>query len=286
MKAFTQNQLRDYSALFSRSEVYAWQKSNFYSIDQKIIRYDQKWFVEKNNTYKDYLKYVYGILETNYINEYIVKNSFLTEWLLPELKGNTATIFNEFRVGKSVADLAIFNGRSKVFEIKTEFDSDHRLQSQLENYHKIFNETFLIIPESRLNYYRKYSNSVGLISYNFKKQKKFEIERPCEVNYDLNSSIVMDTLHTEEYKSIVSEYYGELPSMTSFNQFEISKELILNIPIKILNNLFIEQIKKRKMSEVLSTRYFKEFNQLSLALKLNKQEKQDILRKLNTRLTK
>jgi len=74
----------------------------------------------------------------------------LTDWLIPDLKNNKATIFSEFRVGKSVADLAIFNGSSKVFEIKTEFDSDIRLEIQLKNYKKIFNEVFLIITESKL----------------------------------------------------------------------------------------------------------------------------------------
>lgn len=285
MKTFSQNQLRDYSALFSRAEVVTWQKGNFNSFDKKINRYDKEWLDQKKYTYKDYLKYVYSILETNYANEYIVKNSFLTEWLIPDLKNNKATIFSEFRVGKSVADLAIFNGSSKVFEIKTEFDSDIRLEIQLENYKKIFNEVFLIIPESKLSYYDKVDESVGLITYNIKNQQKFTIKRSSEVKFHLDLGAIMDVLHTSEYKSIVKDYYGELPNMTSFNQYEISKQLILKIPPNNLNSLFIKHMKRRAMSTELSSRYFKELNQLSLALKLKKQEKINLISNLNTCLT-
>lgn len=285
MKTFSQNQLRDYSALFSRAEVVTWQKGNFYSFNKKINRYDKDWLNQKKYTYKDYLKYVYSILETNYANEYIVKNSFLTEWLIPELKNNKATIFSEFRVAKSVADLAIFNGSSKVFEIKTEFDSDIRLEIQLENYKKIFNEVFLIIPESKLSYYNKVDESVGLITYNIKSQKKFTVKRLSEVKYNVDFDAIMDVLHTNEYRSIVKDYYGELPEMTSFNQFEKSKQLIFNIPPRDLNSLFINYMKRRAMSTELSSRYFKELNQLTLALKLKKQEKVNLISNLNTCLT-
>ena len=36
MKTFSQNQLRDYSALFSRAEVIEWQKGNFHSFNKKF----------------------------------------------------------------------------------------------------------------------------------------------------------------------------------------------------------------------------------------------------------
>lgn len=285
MKEFTQVQLRDYSSLFSRAEVFAWQKRNFYSLNQKIIRYDKELLLEKKYTYKDYLKYVYTILESNYATEYVIKNSFLTDWLIPELNNTKATVFNEFRVGKSVADLAIFNGSSKVFEIKTEFDSDVRLELQLENYKKIFNEVYLIIPETKFSHYNNVDKSVGLIFYNIKKEQKFVLKRISEINYSIDPCAIMNILHTHEYKSIIKEFYGKLPEMTSFSQFEKSKQLILQIPIIDFNILFIKYMKKRVMSTELSTRYFKEFNQLTLALKLGKQQKSNLITNLNTSLT-
>ncbi len=282
MKSFSQNQLRDYSTLFSRNEAQAWLKCNFQSLKYKINRYDNDWLLGKKYTYNDYLKYIYNILESNYANEYIIKNSFLTEWLIPEKLHSDAIIFNEFRVGKAVADLVIFNGTSKVFEIKTEFDTDHRLELQIENYKKAFNEVYLIVPESKLTTYVKHDKSVGLITFNIKKQQRFNIERLCEANYHVDTFTIMDILHTQEYKSLIQSHYGYLPEMTSFNQFEKCSSLLQGIPNDKLNKLFIGQMKNRNMSNELSARYFRELNQLSLSLKLNKREKQSLVKNLNT----
>ncbi|MBK5210692.1 MAG: hypothetical protein JJE44_14515, partial [Flavobacteriaceae bacterium] len=110
--SYSQNQLRDYSSLFSRSEAQSWLRNDFSSIKHKINRYDGNWAKSKKATYIDYLKYVYSILESHYQNEYIFKNSFLNEWLIEEIGRNNSKVFNEYRVGNAVADLVMFNGNS------------------------------------------------------------------------------------------------------------------------------------------------------------------------------
>lgn len=280
---YNQNQLRDYSTLFSRSVAELWIKSNFDSINYKIERYDIKWQNFSNATYLDYLKYVYQILEKNYQNEYIFKNSFLNEWLIKEIGHNNTKVFNEFRVGNAVADLVMFNGKSKVFEIKTEFDSIKRLNLQIENYTKAFNQIFLIVPESKLSIYAKFNESIGLISFNNnEKSERFTLQRDSITNYEVDSETIMKVLHTNEYKSIVKSFYGELPNMTSFNQFNICNELIKEIPNDELNKNFIEKMKKRNLENALSNRYYKEFNQISLALKLNKKDKETMIKNLKS----
>ena len=109
------NQLRDFSSLFSRSEVNRWLEDDFESIDLKLQRYKLS---EKNkgNSYLNVLRQTYKILEKNYPNEYILKNEFLTQWLKKEFGNSDSIIFNELRIGKAIADLAMFNGKSKVFE--------------------------------------------------------------------------------------------------------------------------------------------------------------------------
>jgi hypothetical protein len=280
---YNQNQLRDYSSLFSRSVAELWIKSNFDSINYKIERYDSKWQNSSNATYLDYLKYVYQILEKNYQNEYIFKNSFLNEWLIKEIGHNNTKVFNEFRVGNAVADLVMFNGKSKVFEIKTEFDSSKRLNLQIENYSKAFNQIFLIVPESKLSIYSKFDKSIGLISFNNnEKSEKFTLQRDAITNDEIDSETIMKVLHTNEYKSIVKSFYGELPIMTSFNQYNICNDLIKKIPNNELNKKFIEKMKNRYLENVLSNRYYKEFNQISLALKLNKKDREIMIKNLKS----
>ncbi len=279
---YNQNQLRDYSSLFSRSGAELWIKSNFDSINYKIERYDLKWQNIENATYLDYLKYIYQILENNYQNEYVFKNSFLNEWLIKEIGHNKTKVYNEFRVGNAVADLVMFNGNSKVFEIKTEFDSSVRLDLQLENYRKAFNQIFIIIPEKKLSTYIKYDQNIGLITFNNNDTKKFTLQREATNNKEVDAETIINILHTNEYKSIVKSYFGELPVMTSFNQFKICCELIKKIPNIELNQKFIEQMKNRDLENALSNRYYKEFNQISLSLKLNKKDRNNMLQNLKS----
>jgi hypothetical protein len=276
------NQLRDYSSLFSRSQVHSWLKMDFSSINFKIERYDEKWLNNHNSTYLDYLKYIYSVLVDNYQNEYIFKNEFLNNWLIKELGEINSQIFSEFRVGNSIADLVMFNGCSKIFEIKTELDSDSRLTLQLENYKKAFNQIFLIIPKSKLNIYEKQDASVGLITYDPKSENTFSVYRKAKLNLDIEPSAIMSILHTNEYKSIVGIYYGTLPQMTSFNQYKVCNELISEIPKSKLNILFIDEMKKRSSSNALSSRYYKEFNQLFLALRMNRDSKIKMIESLKT----
>lgn len=280
---YNQNQLRDYSSLFSRSVAELWIKSNFDLVDSKIERYDVKWQESKSATYLDYLKHVYQILEDNYQNEYVFKNSFLNDWLIKEIGHNNTKVFNEFRVGNAVADLVMFNGKSKVFEIKTEFDSTKRLKLQIENYSKAFSQIFIIVPESKLSIYSKFDENIGLISFNNDKEgERFILERDAETNYEVDSDTIMKVLRTNEYKSMVESFYGELPPMTSFNQFNICNELINEIPNNKLNQMFIEKMKSRNLENALSKRYYKEFNQISLALKLNKRDREVMIQNLKS----
>ncbi len=276
------NQLRDYSSLFSRSQVLSWLKMDFTSINFKIERYDEKWLNKHNLTYLDYLKYIYSVLADNYQNEYIFKNEFLNNWLIKELGETNSQIFSEYRVGNSIADLAMFNGCSKIFEIKTELDSDSRLTLQLQNYEKAFNQIFLIIPESKINIYKKQDVSIGLITYDPKSQNTFSVYRKAKLNLDIEPSTIMSILHTNEYKSIVRKHYGSLPQMTSFNQYKVCSELIFEIPKSKLNTFFIDEMKNRSSSNALSSRYYKEFNQLFLALKMNRESKSKMIESLKT----
>ncbi len=91
----------------------------------------------------------------------------------------------------------------------------------------------------------------------------------------------MRSLRTEEYKSIVESYFGELSGINSFNQYEICYNLICQIPIRDFNKLYIDQFKKSRFVGHLSKRYYKELNQISLSLKLNKADKLGLINNLD-----
>lgn len=52
----------------------------------------------------------------------------------------------------------MFNGKSKVFEIKTILDKEYRLSNQLQEYKKLFNEVYIIVPRELLSKYFEFDN--------------------------------------------------------------------------------------------------------------------------------
>ena len=277
--ASTKNQLIDYASLFSSGVTSEILQGDFSRLRAKIERYDANWFNKKNVTYFTYLKHVYRVLQENHKNEYVYKNEFLNKWLLDEIAESNASLFNEFRVGNSVADLVIFNGTSKVFEIKSHLDTSKRLGLQIEDYQNAFNETYIIIPHSKIAQYNSFSKKVGIITYN--ENNAFKRYRQAIVNTDVCYKTVMNILHTQEYKSLVQSYYGKLPEMNSFNMYDVCFEHIKNIPKQKLNELFIELMKKRDEKSKLSKRYFKELNQLFLSQKWENLSKKQYIQKIN-----
>lgn len=276
------NQLRDFSSLFTRKEVKRWLKEDFKSIDIKLERYN---LIEKNkgNSYLKFLKETYKILEENYPNEYILKNEFLNKWLKSELGNKGSLIINEFRTGKAIADLAMFNGVSKAFEIKTILDKEYRLSNQLSEYKKIFNELYIIIPKIQITKYINYDDSIGIISYD-SEVKEFELIRKAVKNEEINSNTLIEILHTKEYLEIVYNYYGFLPEMTVFTQYEICKNLLSKMPNDELNSSFLKIIKKRKVNNLFFNKVNNEFNQICLSLNLNDSEKKELIKKLKTNI--
>ena len=280
--SLTLNQLRDYSSLFSRGEVIKWLKNDFKSIDIKLDRYNS-YNKNKGNSYLQVLRKTYKSLEKYYPNEYVLKNEFLNQWLIKELGTRNSIIFNEFRTGKAIADLAMFNGVSKAFEIKTILDKEYRLSNQIKEYKKIFNEVYIVVPNIFLNKYKNYDDNLGLITYE-SSTKKFELIQKPKRNYDLDIDVLMEVLHTKEYVEIVKSYYEELPKMNSFNQFEICKELISGIPKIELNNIFIDSMKKRKRNNSFFKDIYQEFNQIFLSLNFEQKDRDKLMNnlKLNT----
>lgn len=278
-KSYSINQLRDYSSLFSRSEAIKWRKNDFSSLKIKVSRYDLS-FANKKNTYFNYLKYIYEILGKFYPNEYVYKNELINKWIINKLGLEDSLIFNEFRLGKAIADIVMFNGSSKVFEIKTLLDKDSRLSNQLSEYSKIFNEIYVIVPEEKTDKYVSIDEKIGIIIYGTQTQN-FTLIRVASKNYNIDVDTLMQVLHTNEYVRIVEEYFGYRPHFNDFNKFEVCKSLIKEIPYDALNRLFIKTMKERKINNEFSINE-KHLNQLFLSQNLSTKEKRDLLANLDS----
>jgi hypothetical protein len=279
---------RSYSKLFSSAKFNKLLKKEDISfLTSNISAYDKQVFESAEfHSYMYYVKYVYNELVKYYRNEYIFKNSLINQLLLKKYGLENTTAINEFRVGKSIADLALFNGNSKVFEVKTGLDNDSRLNNQLRDYYNVFNECYIVTEKSQIDKYAWENCGTGLIllkdDHNGISLKKV---RDAKINENLDNEVIMRSLRTDEYKKIVFQYYGYLPKMNSFNMYDICKELIMEIPTDELSKLFVQQMKMRKSAYSYIDQVDSELRQLVLSMNLpfSKYEKMKTL--LNKTLT-
>ena len=181
-------------------------------------------------------------------------------------------IINEFRVGNSVADMVLFNGTSKAFEIKTELDSDKRLHTQLSDYSKIFRESYIVVHESMLNKY-KIADTVGIISLSVEKRKLklTEIRKAIE-NKHIDVDMLMRSIRTSEYKNIVQAYFGILPDVGNCKIYDACKSMMKQIPQENLHQLFLAEIKKRKSNSAYLKSYHNELRQFCLSTNLSTEQ--------------
>ncbi len=278
------NKLRSYSSVFSSTSFARLLKNDDLSfMDAKIERYDfEKVKSGQISTYYEYIQYIYRKLELNYQNEYLYKNTFINNLLLKKYGVKNTVTINEFRVGNSIADLVMFNGMSKAFEIKTELDSSKRLKGQLADYTKIFNECYIITHESLVEKYSKEDTTTGIISMQkINGNLKLKEIRKAVYNDAVDANTLMRCIRTSEYQNIVQEYFGELPQMSSFNMFNICFEMIQQIPQDELSKLFIQVVKKRKSNTIHLKTYAKELRQLALAMNIDLKKYNELEKQLN-----
>lgn len=83
--------------------------------------------------------------------DYVYRNAIIDKVVIGRHSINTATPIQEFRVGSSLADLVVLNGTSTVYEIKSERDTLRRLTSQIENYSKVFEKTYVVTSATKLH---------------------------------------------------------------------------------------------------------------------------------------
>ena len=264
------DRMRSYSSAFSRSLFTDIIKYGDCSrLDAIHDRYDGK--RKKEKTYFSYLKYLYRQISINYRCEYVYKNE-LIELLIKKYAHSNTIIFNEFRMQKSIVDLAMFNGNSRAFEIKTEYDTTRRLIGQLVDYTRVFQLCYVVIPANMLETYEKdIPPYIGIVLMR-ESGGVLELDeaRPAVENKNIDASMMMKCLRTKEYENMVIEEFGKLPDVPYYEMYEACEEKLYDMPPDKLHQYFLKEIEKRKNNMCLLKKAPHELRQMYLQLGLSK----------------
>lgn len=270
---------RDLSSAFSRRAFIDILNYNDYSHFKWLAsRYD----LLKCATYSDLLKKSYSVLSKNYRCEYVYKNE-LIKLLIKKYGVKDSVYLNEFRVGNSIADIVVFNGESKAFEIKTEYDTSRRLDKQMDDYKRFFDKCYIVVPEDRVNYYCAIIEpSTGIIAMSLNRSHIVLKEiRPATSNEKFEHKALMSCLRTEEYKNIALSLGGSLEGVSSYDMYTYCYQVISEAEPKELKKKFLSEVKKRKNNTALLKKYPMSIRQMMLSLNLPKNKANKLLEQLN-----
>lgn len=277
-------QMRSYSSAFSRhvfSDII-----NYGDFSHLNYLIDQGFKIKESDTYITLLRHIYRAMCKYYRCEYVYKNEVINKLLLKQFAGTKTIVFNEFRVIDSIVDLAMFNGVSKAFEIKTEYDSKKRLAHQLDVYSKLFQECYIVIPKELYEHYTTgISDAIGIIVMCIDNgQIILSTERKATKNNMVDPDILIKSVRCKEYKNIIKAYFGSLPEVSCYDMFDACNALMRQIPCDVLHSLFLTEIKKRVNNTNLLHHIPAEIRQMCLSLNLDKQQSEALINKLNTNI--
>jgi hypothetical protein len=187
----------------------------------------------------------YTHLQKDYRHEYVYKTKLLSDFVLKNYRFNDTIILNEFRLGRSIADMVLINGTNKVFEIKTELDNPDRLASQLDDYFKVFSSVYLVTHHSLTSKYKCIVNShVGIIE--FDENLTLGINREAQIeNSLLSNQTMMKSLRKSEFLNIIVQLFGQLPDAPPVKLYRACLSLIEGVDSITLQRCFLDALKSR-----------------------------------------
>ena len=238
--------IRGYSRAFSRRAFTDVLKYSDYSYLDSLL--NERGLNRRCSTYEDGLSVIYRKMRQSYRNEYVYKNELINKWLLKHYGTRNTVYFSEFRVGASIADLAMFNGESKAFEIKSDIDSPVRLEQQLKDYALFFDKVYIVVPYKKVGEYLACIDvHIGVLMIE-DSGRTVEISeyRPAMQNDTLDVHYAMQVLRTNEYLNIVRRKIGCIPDVPAGHMYRVCEQLMKMISTDELRKEILKEIKQRR----------------------------------------
>lgn len=142
-------------------------------------------------------------LRRDYRNEYVFKNAVVSNVVFGRHRPTTASAILELPVGSSFADVAVFNGTSTVYEIKTDLDSFARLDSQVADYSTRVEFVHVVVSDARVGAAERHvPDHVGVLA--LRRNGSFTQVRPAQSNgARLRSDHIFGMLRRAEAEHVV-----------------------------------------------------------------------------------
>jgi hypothetical protein len=185
-----------FSAIAATGE---WERALGFLVRQKVLRQGPRQSVSElfESAWKE--------LRVFYRNEYVYKAELANWVVFGRHSPRTTSLHVELPVGRSIVDIAVFNGTSTAYEVKTEFDSARRLQTQTADYLKVFDKVFVVAhPSAATAYANLVDERVGVLALGVR--GSFSVVKEAISNRnEVAVATVFRCLRRAEYVQIVED---------------------------------------------------------------------------------
>ena len=180
-------------------------------------------------------------------NEGVYKNAIANQLLLQRHGLDKAAIINELKIGASVADCVIVNGRATVYEIKSELDNPSKLLKQLRDYRTAFKRIVLVTHESVANAYVNLliDEPVGVMVMNSRGRLR-TLRAPIDYTSDLQIDAMIKTLRRSEYLRIAELIVGATVDVPATSLFRRCLDISRTVSEVDYCRLHEQELRKRK----------------------------------------
>jgi hypothetical protein len=193
----------------------------------------------------EWFEFFYHLLFEKYRCEYVYKNAIATNIFLSRHSFHNSYMTDEIRSAGSRGDVAILNGTSTVYEIKSHYDSFERLDTQLLDYKRVFDRIYIVTTDKKAELaLRLVEPTIGVIALRNDGSLSTLRESPSN-KAATDPGAIFDCMRQSEYCRAVTQEFGFVPQVPNSQLYRHVREVFCSLPPSTAHDLMVEQIKKR-----------------------------------------
>ncbi len=186
-------------------------------------------------------------IKIGYRNEYVYKNEIANRILFGRHRPHTASFHVEMPIGNSIVDVAVFNGTSTAYEVKTEYDSARRLETQTADYLKAFEHVYVVAhPSLAQDYCGVVREGVGVMALS-QRGSLATIKKAKSNIQALHHRTIFRCLRREEYVSIIREASGQTIDLPNGLIADECNRVFGTLEIDLAHSLYVKALRERKI---------------------------------------
>ena len=202
-------------------------------------------------TYGKAISQIYQYMNSEYRNEYYYKNSIFNQLLIQKHDLYNTAALTELPVANSKADFVMINGKGVVYEIKTDLDNFQRLQSQINDYYKVFSYVNVVISKKQVEKVKDFLKDTKVGIFELTNLGKLICRKKAFCNNDkLSYEAMFQVLRKKEFERIIFEYFGKLPKVNDFEYYRECLHWVKEINIVRLQKKVMLILKQRTILSI------------------------------------